>query len=108
MAAASDQMSVPNIDELFQPTHDERARQSFVSMLRKHAWIDMRRAMAVARGRLALPEMSFGSVMAGMSGPVTRGPGGQHWRGFGVLHRPYHPDRVPANIRLCYGRPDVE
>jgi SAM-dependent methyltransferase len=38
-------MSLPNIEELVRPTHDERARQGFVSMLRKHAIIDMRRAM---------------------------------------------------------------
>ena len=38
-------MAIPNIDETFQPTHDERARQSFVSMLRKQAIIDMRIAV---------------------------------------------------------------
>lgn len=38
-------MSLPNIEELVRSTHDERARQGFVSMLRKHAIIDMRRAM---------------------------------------------------------------
>jgi SAM-dependent methyltransferase len=37
---------VPNIEELVRPTHDERARQGFVSMLRKHAIIDMRKALA--------------------------------------------------------------
>jgi hypothetical protein len=30
--------------------------------------IDIRRAMAVASGRLALPDMSFGSVIAGIGG----------------------------------------
>lgn len=45
MAAAAESLPVPNIDELFQPTHDERARQSFVSMLRKHAIIDLRKAV---------------------------------------------------------------
>jgi SAM-dependent methyltransferase len=38
-------MNLPNIEELVRPSHDERARQGFVSMLRKHAIIDMRRAM---------------------------------------------------------------
>ncbi|MCU0760876.1 MAG: class I SAM-dependent methyltransferase [Steroidobacteraceae bacterium] len=38
-------MSLPNIEELVRPSHDERARQGFVSMLRKHAIIDLRRAM---------------------------------------------------------------
>jgi SAM-dependent methyltransferase len=39
-------MTAPaSIEELYRPTHDERARQSFVSMLRKHAVIDMRRDM---------------------------------------------------------------
>jgi ubiquinone/menaquinone biosynthesis C-methylase UbiE len=45
MAAAAETLPVPNIEELFQPTHDERARQSFVSMLRKHAIIDLRKAV---------------------------------------------------------------
>ena len=42
MAAQPASVAVPNIEELFQPTHDERARQSMVSMLRKHAIIDLR------------------------------------------------------------------
>lgn len=45
MAAVPERPTAPNIDELFQPTHDERARQSFVSMIRKLAIIDMRRAV---------------------------------------------------------------
>lgn len=42
MAAQAESVAVPNIEELYQPTHDERARQSIVSMLRKHAIIDLR------------------------------------------------------------------
>ena len=38
-------MSLPNIEDLVEPSHDERARQGFVSMLRKHAIIDLRRAL---------------------------------------------------------------
>ena len=34
-------MSAIKIEQEFKPTHDERARQQFVSMLRKHAIIDM-------------------------------------------------------------------
>ncbi len=45
MAAQPSDIPVPNIDELFRPTHDERARQSMVSFVRKLAIIDMRRAM---------------------------------------------------------------
>ena len=45
MAANPAHTTVPNIEELVRPTHDERSRQAFVSMLRKHAIIDMRRAM---------------------------------------------------------------
>lgn len=37
---------VPDIELLFEPTHDERARQSFVSSLRKLAIVDMRQALA--------------------------------------------------------------
>ncbi len=33
---------VTDIESQVQPTHDERARQSFVSTVRKHAIIDMR------------------------------------------------------------------
>ena len=36
---------VPNIDDLYQPTHDELARQRFISVLRNHAKNDMRNAM---------------------------------------------------------------
>jgi ubiquinone/menaquinone biosynthesis C-methylase UbiE len=36
---------IGDIEELFRPTHDERARQAFVSNLRKHAIIDMRHAL---------------------------------------------------------------
>lgn len=38
-------MSTVNIEQEFKPTHDERARQQFVSMLRKHAIIDMRQQL---------------------------------------------------------------
>ncbi len=36
---------VTDIESQFKPTHDERARQSFISTVRKHAIIDMRREM---------------------------------------------------------------
>ena len=36
---------VPDIDALYQPTHDERARQDFISVLRNHARDDMRYEM---------------------------------------------------------------
>lgn len=45
MAAQPSDIPVPNIDELFRPTHDERARQSMVSFVRKLAIIDMRRSL---------------------------------------------------------------
>ncbi len=38
--------------------------------------IDIRRAIPVASGRLALPEISFGSVMAGIGCPLALCPGG--------------------------------
>jgi len=40
--ATSRRNSVADIEDAFRPTHDERARQSFVSMLRKHAIVDMK------------------------------------------------------------------
>jgi ubiquinone/menaquinone biosynthesis C-methylase UbiE len=36
---------VTDIETLFRPTHDERARQQFVSTLRKHAIVDLRNMM---------------------------------------------------------------
>jgi len=42
---ASSTARTPDIEALFQPTHDERARQQFVAGLRKHAIIDMREDM---------------------------------------------------------------
>lgn len=45
MAAQPSEISVPNIEELFRPTHDERARQGMVSFIRKLAIIDMRRSL---------------------------------------------------------------
>lgn len=45
MAARPSDIPVPNIDELFRPTHDERARQNMVSFIRKLAIIDMRRTL---------------------------------------------------------------
>ena len=45
MAARPEAVEVPDIDRLFKPTHDERARQSMVSMLRKMAIIDLRQAV---------------------------------------------------------------
>ena len=45
MVAQASEIPVPNIEELFRPTHDERARQGMVSFIRKLAIIDMRRAL---------------------------------------------------------------
>jgi len=45
MAAQPSEIPVPNIEELFRPTHDERARQGMVSFIRKLAIIDMRRSL---------------------------------------------------------------
>jgi ubiquinone/menaquinone biosynthesis C-methylase UbiE len=45
MAANPENIPTPSIEALFQPDHDERARQRAVSMLRCHAIINMRRGM---------------------------------------------------------------
>ena len=45
MAANPQNLPAPSIEALFQPTHDERARQRAVSMLRCHAIINMRQGM---------------------------------------------------------------
>lgn len=42
---AAGQDGIADIDELFRPTHDERARQNFVSVLRNHAKSTMRDQM---------------------------------------------------------------
>lgn len=58
MATAAEMLPVPNIEELFQPTHDERARQSLVSMLRKLAIIDMRKAVRQDYEERVRPELA--------------------------------------------------
>lgn len=45
MVANLAEQSVPDIEALYAPTHDERARQQVVSMIRKLAIIDMAKAM---------------------------------------------------------------
>ncbi len=67
-------MNAANIEQEFQPTHDERARQQFVSMLRKHAIIDMRQQMkqdydarvAPALQRANTPAKSWRDIQAAM------------------------------------------
>jgi ubiquinone/menaquinone biosynthesis C-methylase UbiE len=44
-AKPSDTGPVPNIDAAYRPTHDERARQGFVGVLRAHSSRDMRDAL---------------------------------------------------------------
>lgn len=45
MVTQPSEIPVPNIEELFRPTHDERARQAMVSFIRKLAIVDMRRSL---------------------------------------------------------------
>jgi SAM-dependent methyltransferase len=66
--AVLDPRPVPDIERLVRCTHDERARQGFVSMLRKHAIIDLRRRMA---------EDYAANVQPGMASGVGAEPG---WR----------------------------
>jgi ubiquinone/menaquinone biosynthesis C-methylase UbiE len=47
-----------DIEAQFAPTHDERARQSFVSIVRKHAIIDMRREMETDWRERVEPKLS--------------------------------------------------
>lgn len=44
-ALAQTPPAVPDIESAYRPTHDERARQGFVSMIRKHSIMDMREAL---------------------------------------------------------------
>ena len=50
-------MTTLSIEETFKPTHDERARQQFVSMFRKNAIIDMRQQMRQDYESRVLPEL---------------------------------------------------
>jgi histone H3/H4 len=95
MAAQMDSIAVPNIEELFRPTHDERARQSLVSMLRKHAIIDLRaKVRSEYEGRVA-PELS------------ARGQTVKDWRDIesamadDPVHRIYSSLRYNAQ-EMCY------
>ena len=45
MSADPREIPTPDIEALYRPSHDERARQNAVSQLRRHAIIEMRRAM---------------------------------------------------------------
>jgi SAM-dependent methyltransferase len=45
MSADPGEIPAPDIEALYRPSHDERARQNAVSQLRRHAIIEMRRAM---------------------------------------------------------------
>ena len=88
-------MSFPNIEELFRPSHDERARQGFVSMLRKHAIIDMRRAVAEDYARRIEPRV----------GAKVRGSG--DWRVIEEAMQPEMSHRFYSAMRynaqeMCY------
>lgn len=57
MVAQPSDIPVPNIEELFRPTHDERARQGMVSMIRKLAIIDLRGALKADYAQRVEPEL---------------------------------------------------
>jgi ubiquinone/menaquinone biosynthesis C-methylase UbiE len=87
--------AVPSIEELVRMTHDERARQGFVSMLRKHAIIDMRRAVADDYARRIEPRI----------GARVRGSG--DWRVIEEAMQPEMSHRFYSAIRynaqeMCY------
>lgn len=84
-----------NIEAQFHPTHDEQARQRFVSMLRKHAIVDMRRDL---RDRYEQ------SVQPGLS---ARNKTPRNWRDIRAamlndhLYRFYSTTRLNAQ-EMCY------
>lgn len=59
--------SSPNNDfeGIFQPTHDEQARQSFVGTIRKHAIIDLRRALESRYEQHIKPRLKAGGNAPG-------------------------------------------
>lgn len=88
-------MAIPNIDEIFQPTHDERARQSFVSMLRKQAIIDMRIAVKNDYETRLEPDLS------------SRGTTPKNWRDIEAIMKPELLHSLYSSIRynaqeMCY------
>ncbi|MGA0085620.1 MAG: class I SAM-dependent methyltransferase [Gammaproteobacteria bacterium] len=95
MAAQMESIAVPNIEELFRPTHDERARQSLVSMLRKHAIIDLRAKVRSEYEDKVAPELS------------ARGQTVKDWRDIesamadDPVHRIYSSLRYNAQ-EMCY------
>ncbi|MCS6947826.1 MAG: class I SAM-dependent methyltransferase [Steroidobacteraceae bacterium] len=59
---------IGNIEEHFRPTHDERARQKFASVIRKNAIIDLRQAMEADWKQRVEPALRARGVTVG------------HWR----------------------------
>lgn len=64
---------VPDIDALFRPTRDERARQQFVSVLRNHAKSTMRDAMQRFYERKLRPDYEARHGAPPASGEVVEG-----------------------------------
>ncbi|MCP5327733.1 MAG: class I SAM-dependent methyltransferase [Sinobacteraceae bacterium] len=88
-------MSLPNIEKLVRPNHDERARQGFVSMLRKHAIIDMRRALKDDYQTRVEPALA------------SRGQRPTDWRGIEAAMQPEPSYRFYSSLRynaqeMCY------
>jgi SAM-dependent methyltransferase len=65
MHAKAAMVPAPNIEALYRPTHDERARQRAVSMLRKHAISDLREAMRADYDRQVGPALARQGSEAG-------------------------------------------
>jgi ubiquinone/menaquinone biosynthesis C-methylase UbiE len=88
MAARPEAVEVPDIDRLFKPTHDERARQSMVSMLRKMAIIDLRQAVKKDYDERVAPALA------------ARGQEPTDWRGIEKAMEPELSHRFYSSIRL--------
>ncbi len=76
-----------DIETLFQPTHDERARQQFVSTLRKHAIVDLRNLLRHDYESRVEPALD------------ARGESPQDWRGVGRAMEKEQSYRFYSSVR---------
>lgn len=95
MAAKPDTTPPANIEALYRPTHDERARQRAVSVLRKHAIVDLREAMRADYETRVEPALASSG----------RQPG--DWRAIEAAMQPRTAYRFYSSVRynvqeMCY------
>jgi SAM-dependent methyltransferase len=88
MAAQPQMVPVPDIEKLFRPTQEERARQSFAGTLRKRAIIDLRQAVKRDYDQRVAPALR------------AQGQEPADWRGIEQAMEPELSHRFYSSVRL--------